>query len=275
MIFLTQKELRDIQLSQLTYIDQVCRDKGIEYTLAGGSLIGAVRHGGYIPWDDDIDIELTRPNYEQLMAVLMEDLPEPFSLLYYKVHKVYLPFAKLYDHRTLFKSKTDTINRGTGVFLDIFPMDILPDDPREREKFKAEFNKKALALNVSTPYGLDYASASKRLYFIGKAILWLPAHLRYRGNYRRLAESLDDYMRTYEYTDNRDLMYLKTGYKTAIFPREIWQDYEDCRFEGLKVRKLKDHDSYLKRQYGDYMTLPPESERVNHAYYQWYWKEQK
>ena len=67
---LTNEELRGIQLEQLKYIDRICRENGIEYTLAGGSLIGAIRHGGYIPWDDDIDIELTRPHYDHLISVL-------------------------------------------------------------------------------------------------------------------------------------------------------------------------------------------------------------
>ena len=69
---LTNEELRGIQLEQLKYIDRICRENGIEYTLAGGSLIGAIRHGGYIPWDDDIDIELTRPHYDHLISVLMD-----------------------------------------------------------------------------------------------------------------------------------------------------------------------------------------------------------
>ena len=117
---LTNEELRGIQLEQLKYIDRICRENGIEYTLAGGSLIGAIRHGGYIPWDDDIDIELTRPHYDHLISVLMDQLPnEKYALLHYKVRETYLPFAKLYDTRTSFTSKIDNLNRGTGVFLDI------------------------------------------------------------------------------------------------------------------------------------------------------------
>lgn len=269
---LTQEELRKIQLAQLEYVDKICRENKIEYTLAGGSLIGAIRHGGYIPWDDDIDIELTRSNYDKLMEILMKDLPEKYSLIYYKVHEVYLPFAKLYDNRTAYTSKIDTLNRGTGVFLDIFPMDILPDDPSERELFKAEFQKLSLALNVSTTHGLDYASASKWYYFLGKAVLWLPTHLKNSGKYRILAENLDQLMSKYQNTENHELMYLKTGYKNAIFPKEIWEEYEDVKFENLVARKLVNHDAYLTQQYGDYMTLPPENERENHSYYHWYWK---
>jgi lipopolysaccharide cholinephosphotransferase len=272
---ISEKELREIQLGMLEYVDKVCRENDIEYTLAGGSLIGAMRHGGYIPWDDDIDIELTRTNYEKLIAQLMDKLPDYYSLIYYKVHPAYLPFAKIYDNRTEYTSKIDTLNRGTGVFLDIFPMDILPDNEQERADFKKEFLKKAIQLTASNPNGLDFASASKKLYFWGKLVLWMPQHLKYKGQSRVLAEKLDDFMQKYAMSDNNLVSYLYTGYKNAIFPKEIWEEYEDVQFEHLTARKLKNHDAYLERQYGDYMQLPPENERVNHSYYHWYWKEEK
>ena len=70
------------------------------------------------------------------------------------------------------------------------------------------------------------------------------------------------------------LKYLNiSGFQSnAIFPKKIWEEYEDVKFEHLISRKLKDHDAYLSRQYGDYMKLPPENERVNHEYYKWFWK---
>lgn len=271
---INQQEFRKLQLDQLEFIDRICRENGIDYTLAGGSLIGAIRHGGYIPWDDDIDIELTRPNYEHLISVLMSELPnEKYALLHYKVRETYLPFTKLYDTRTVFTSQVDNLNRGTGVFLDIFPMDILPDNETERVNFKKDFIKKAIQLTASNPHGLDFASSSKRIYLLGKLILWMPQHLRYYGKYRELAKKLDDFMRKYENTDNHLISYLYTGYKNAVFPKEIWEEYEDIQFENLTVRKLKDHDAYLRRQYGDYMKLPPENERENHSYYHWYWRD--
>ena len=269
----TKAELKSIQLAMLKYVDKICRENNIEYTLAGGSLIGAIRHGGFIPWDDDIDIELTRPNYEKLMRVLVENEGNEYSLIYYKVRETYLPFTKIFDNRTIYTSEIDNLNRGTGVFMDIFPMDILPDDLVERMRFKKEVTKRTISLTASNPHGFDFASASRRLYFWGKLILWMPKHLRYKGKYRELAEKLDLFMQKYLNTDNHFISYLYTGYKNAIFPKEIWDEYEDVQFENLTVRKLKDHDAYLSRQYGDYMKLPPKNEQVNHEYYKWFWKD--
>ena len=272
---ITKDELRNIQLDMLRFVDSVCRKNNIEYSLAGGSLLGAIRHGGYIPWDDDIDIELTRSNYDQLLSALVNSLPTHYSLIYYKVSEAYLPFAKLYDNRTFFTSTLDRLHLGTGVFLDIFPMDILPDDDTKRAAFKKEFRKKAIQLTASNPRLTDYPSSVNRIYYLGKLVLWLPYHLKYSGKSRQLAASLDSYMQTYANTDNHLVSYLYTGYKNAIFPKEIWEEYEDVSFENLTVRKLKNHDTYLTLQYGDYMQLPPENKRITHSYYHWYWKEEK
>lgn len=78
---ITKEEQRDVQLGLMSYIDRVCREHGIEYSISAGTLLGSVKYKGYIPWDDDIDMMLTRPNYERLMEVLMGDLPEHFTLL--------------------------------------------------------------------------------------------------------------------------------------------------------------------------------------------------
>nr|WP_252899698.1 LicD family protein [Lactococcus fujiensis] len=91
---LTDQELKQLQLEMTAYIDQICRENEIEYSLGGGSLLGSIRHKGYIPWDDDIDLMLIRPNYERLMSLLTEKLPEHYSIIYYKVRPTYLPFAK-------------------------------------------------------------------------------------------------------------------------------------------------------------------------------------
>ncbi|ACZ31603.1 LicD family protein [Xylanimonas cellulosilytica DSM 15894] len=269
----TPAELRELQLAMLEFVDGVCRSEGIEYTLAGGSLLGAVRHGGYIPWDDDIDVELTRPHYERLMARLRTELPEHVALLHYSERPTFLPWAKLYDTRTGYTSHIDTQHLGTGVYIDIFPMDVVPDDDAELAEHRAGFYRRFSWLAASATHGLAYASASRWRYFLGKLVLWLPRHLRYRGQGRELAATLDTYLRRYEHSAHGQIGFFHRAFPDAIYPRAMWDSYEDVPFEHLTARKLVDHDGYLTRHYGDYMTPPPAREQQEaHGFYRWFWK---
>lgn len=269
----TKEELRGIQCAMAAYIDGICREKDIEYSLAAGSLLGTVKYKGYIPWDDDIDLMLTRPNYEKLLSVLMEDLPENYSLLYYKVCKTYLPMAKLYDNRTAFTSKLDTLNVGTGVFIDIFPIDDLPDNKVEGEKFKKKIRKEVTHLTASHK-GLSYASAEKPFYFIAKSVLWLPSHLRYFGKTQELAKRVDHLMQQYNHMGNNYCNYVfSPPKKTAYFEKKLFNEYEDSDFENLTLRKLKKHESYLAELYGEWQQPPHKNKQRSHDYYHWYWKE--
>lgn len=269
---LTTTELRTIQLEMMTYIDKICRTQNIHYSLSAGSLLGAVKYNGYVPWDDDIDIMLTRPNYEKLMQAFIEKLPSHLSLLYYKVCDTYLPMAKLYDNRTYLKSTLDTLNEGTGVFVDIFPLDTLPDNQVEGEKFKKEIRKAVTHLTASHK-GIAYASAEKLQYFLGKSILWLPAHLKYRGKTHFLAEQVDQLMQKYNKSDNHYCNYVFSPPKrTGYFEKREFSEYEDVQFEDLILQKIKDHEAYLSELYGDWRQ-PPKTKRT-HGYYRWYWRDE-
>lgn len=273
---ITKEEQRALQLELMAYIDKVCREQGIDYSISAGTLLGSVKYKGYIPWDDDIDMMLTRPNYERLMAALMDDLPEHFTLLYYKSHVAYLPFAKLYDNRTYFVSDLDTLNRGTGIFIDIFPLDSLPADKIEGERFKKKVRIAVTHLVSSAPKGLSYASSEKRLYFIAKTLLWLPYHLHYKGHSKILAEKVDLLMQKYNNQNQKFCNFVwSPPKKTGYFDKAIFTEYEDTEFENLKLKKIKNHDVYLSELYGDWRNPPKKKAVRNHNYYRWYWKDKK
>lgn len=269
----TKDELKKVQLDMIDYLDKTCRENGIDYSLSAGSLLGAVKYQGYIPWDDDIDIMLTRPNYNRLMEVLMAQTPDIYTLLYYKAHEAYLPMAKLYDNHTIASSKVDTLNQGTGIFIDIFPLDSLPDDFAEGESFKKQVRKEVTHLTASCPRGLSYASAEKWQYFMGKLILWFPYHVRYFGKYRTLAEKVDILMQKYNDKNTKYCNYVFSPPKrTGYFDKAIFADYENTVFEHLTLRKVKEHDTYLTQLYGDWRQPPRNNQQRNHSYYHWYWK---
>lgn len=270
---MTVTEIRKVQLNMLDYIDAVARKNNIEYSLGGGSLLGSIRHKGFIPWDDDIDIMLTRANYEKLIKALINDDSDIYSLLHYSTERNILSFAKLYDNRTQFLSKTDKMHPWTGLFIDIFPMDMLPEGEQERHEFMKEIQNGAENL-LSTSFPA-YASGSKAIYAFARLFLRFPRFVRYHGQWTERAKVLDTMMQKYDDQDVPYIGFTDSRYRQKeFFSKELFDEYEDVIFENVTARKIKNHDGYLKQLYGDsYMELPPENKRVNHDFYTWYWKD--
>jgi lipopolysaccharide cholinephosphotransferase len=269
-------EQRRIMLDELSYVDEVCRSNGIESSLMAGSLLGAIRHGGFIPWDDDIDIALRKDEYNRLIDILAKDESPHYRLYHYKAMPAYHPYAKLYDDRTLITSKWSVLVRGTGVFIDIFPYYVVPDDDEERKGYYKELERVTVELAASAPHGLDYASGPSWKSFLYSAVMNLPAHIKYRGHNREVAERLDRLQEKYLDSDNKMMGAIGPIYgDRERFPREIFDEYEDVEFEGRTVRKIKNHDACLRSVFGDYMQLPPENQRHTHSYYKYFWKDSK
>lgn len=257
----------------LHYLDKVCRDNGIEYSLAGGTLLGAVRHGGFIPWDDDIDVILTRPNYDNLMQVLMKKESTEFDLLYYKKTATFISYARLIHSKTFAVSKHNKSNLLSGVWLDIFPIDSLPDDLVERSKQQKEIKKYSKYLRASIKGGLNYASFPTVKGFLAKIVLFLPWHIKYYGKHMELSRKIEQIMTKYNKQNVKEAGFIDSIYfAKEHFPARIFDEYEDTQFENLTVRKLVNHDAYLTQLFSNYMQLPPEEDRVGHEVYNWYWK---
>ncbi|KXT79146.1 LicD family protein [Streptococcus sp. DD13] len=270
---MTVEEIRTVQLDMLSYIDKLAREHQIEYSLGGGSLLGAMRHQGFIPWDDDIDLMLERTQYEKLIQVLARQENEDYKILHHSTEKNLWPFAKLYHTGSMYQSKTDRIHPWTGIFIDIFPMDRLPESAEDRERFFKKVHSAAANL-MCTTYP-NFASGSRRLYAYARLILGMPRFALYHGQAKKRAEMCDQVMMTYDQKDVPYVGYTDSRYRLReFFPREVFEHYEDVAFEDLNVRKIKDDHAYLHQLYGEnYMELPPEDKRENHSYYTWYWKE--
>lgn len=272
---LTESEIRKIQMDMVSFIDDVCRKNKIEYSLGGGSLLGSIRHKGFIPWDDDIDIMLKRSEYEKLIQVIKtsENLA-PFQLLHYTTEKTLVPFAKLYNSKTIVKSLFSNTQPDLGVFVDIFPMDALPEDENERKNFQLACRETGILLESdSFPY---YAWGPNLGVFLAKLVLRFPQFLKAKGKWQEIAIALDTEMQKYENHDEKYIGFVPSYYGLKeCFENAVFLEYEDVQFEDLTLRKIKNHDAYLSQLYGDYMQLPPENKRVNHDHYKWYWKEGK
>lgn len=265
------KQQHDILLSMLAYVDSVCTTNDIPYSMGGGTLLGAVRHQGFIPWDDDIDIMLLRDHYTRLVEVLRKNSTAPYIVLDASDKGNPYAFAKLCDSRTFCKGPLDEVPE-MGVFIDIFPVDFLPDAPEERRKFSGEMKRKQDNLDFYS--WRTYSKASSYFKKAIKSVLYLPKYLYY-GLLRSETNDKDQLVKQMSsYKDTGMVGFTGSPYspEKEFFPTEIFSEYIRLKFEDHEFSAIAGYEKYLSQLYGDYMQLPPVGDRVNHSYYQWYWR---
>lgn len=262
----TLSEMREIQLQILDVVDSFCRSRNLRYSLAAGSLLGAVRHHGYIPWDDDIDIMMPRPDYD-VFAESFEGVNS--NLVFQDVHTDhfhYLPWAKVYDNRT----ELIQYNSVGGVYIDIFPIDGLPDASLLSDYYnKLQRIKDLLWYSLKPNY--KYVNKCFTSIFLLKAKV-IMKHILYPSREKTINLWRDLY-NTYPF-DKSDF----AGEITSVYgmrehmPKTVFVKYVDILFEGKYYKCVEAYDRYLSILYGDYMRLPPVEKRVSHHDSVVYWK---
>ena len=261
-------EQKQIMLDMLKYIDEICRKNNIKYSLIGGSLIGAIRHKGFVPWDDDIDIILLREDYEKLKEILMK-VDGKYQLLKYGQGGERFGFMKLIDTRTrLVESTHPDFGKNYGIFIDIFGYFPTPNDYKLRLR---HYKKIKLLRALILRRKLDFKN-----YSLIQNFRWIVKNIvSSLLGYKRIKRMFEKVVNKYK---NEDADYLVNNWPTYGFEREIelkknTEEYIDAEFEGLKAMIFKNYDEVLKNNFGDYMQLPPESERVpGHSMTMW-WRE--
>lgn len=268
---ITDKELLQLQLDILRDVDAFCRKNDIEYFLVGGTGIGAIRHGGYIPWDDDIDIGMTRPNYDRFLSSFNGTYDNLKVYAPEKDWEYYAPYANVCDTRTLLLEGANGHRKDEiGVKIDIFPYDGVPSDEAEFEGLR----KKAIQL-VNACYIKRYLLSEVRNKTLRTvcSVLFRKT-LQIPHSYASLQKKI--------YSIAQQTPYEKAEYlEKIVFPynhnkpcrKELFDSYCDMKFEDLTIRNLKGYDEYLRSVFGDYMQLPPENQRIAHHGFVAYWKE--
>lgn len=261
---LTLEQTQKVYLELLEEFDRICTKQGLRYDLCGGSMLGAVRHRGFIPWDNDIDLSMPRPDYERLLRLQQEgNLGMPAHRQVVSEWDKTFPrhFARYVRHDVKRVSEMAEDWDCPYIGIDIFPLDGIPTD----EKAFARQIKRIQRLRRFLLTSVEKKGTSRR----GKAAamvknLYRPI-LRLIGSYR-LAHMLDRQCRrvdyeTAEYVGIISGMYgLKERWRKADMLPQARFD-----FEGLQVLGFANYDIYLKNLYGDYMKLPPEDKRVPHC----------
>lgn len=259
------EELKAIQLDILKDIHSFCVSHDIKYSLAFGSLLGAIRHGGFIPWDDDIDIMMRRDEYERFIRAYGND---KYRIADLSTNAGYgLPFAKVEDIRT----KMDEMVEGTtefGIYIDVFPVDNVPDDISQRKSF---YQKKKI-WNIL--FNLKVVKITRGRSMMKNAILLMGHILLYPIKKVCIVRKMSRISQIYNATKTNEVAVVvpsDSRLEEAI-PASCFDEYITCKFEDVDVMAIAAYDLYLKGAYGNYMQLPPEEKRVSHHVFEAYWK---
>lgn len=261
-----RSEARKFQVSQLLlleYLDKVCRDNKLTYYLVFGSLVGAIRHEGYIPWDVDIDVAMFRRDYELLRKVLHEQ-PNPF--LYYehyeneKYHISPHALLRIKGTHVIFPnySLVNHVPQNDGIYIDIFPIDniIDPDVSEMKQVRKISLLRRLVYYKTALSFKKDH-SILKKIGKIAFSILLSPIKYEY------LNAKTDSIMQQYNNIETEYVGILTDpdDYRRQIYPRNIFGNGRECAFEGHRFLVPEKAEEFLSIRYGDYMQLPPENER--------------
>ena len=260
---ITLDELRELQLNILDKIHEFCINSHIRYSLGGGTLLGAVRHKGYIPWDDDIDIMLPRPDYERFLKEF-EGKFDWLKLQHYKNDDTYyFPFAKVYDTRTVLIEE-GAIN---GIYVDVFPIDGLPDEKGLSEYYN-QFRRYVLMLCKTNKY-YKFQIGHNR-YFL--YIKYLLKRILY-PNRKDIIKRLEALYRRYSFDESYYAGAIVGRYaEKEHMEKSVFTKYVKVAFENHHYNCIADFDEYLRKHYGDYMQLPPVEKRVSNHEFIAYWK---
>lgn len=254
-------KLHNCQLIIAREIKRLCHKHHIKYFIIAGTLLGAVRHGGFIPWDDDMDIGMLREDYEKFLKVAKTELGEDFFLQTPETDKSYgLPFAKILLKGTVLVEATAGSNAKKGIFVDVFPFDSVPDSDEGKENHdkKTYLYKRLLLakLNYNVCGKNDYVK--RAAYFVLKLMSAFYSH-------DKLVNKLESEITRYNNQKTEDIVNIggAYGYKKETIKADWVRDTVEIPFEDMTISAPVEYIKYLETFYGDYMTPPPEDKRYN------------
>ncbi len=252
-------DVRKIQLMVLNLMlefERICKKHGLRYYLAGGTILGGIRHKGFIPWDDDMDITMPRPDYEKFLKIAQKELPENM-----KLDKDCVPFC--HNRIEYADTRFDTMWRNGGIFLDILALDGSPDDERlrRRHEHKTKFWRFWMLERVR-PIPPMSASRDVQMIILKRVIARMMPRWFLKWRWHSWAARYDcDKVSSWVclpasiYT-----------YEQERFPKEFWGEPVMMEFEGYDMPTMQHWEDYLICHFGNYMKMPPETLRKSHHF---------
>lgn len=270
---MTMEEIQAVSLEILKTISDICEEQSLRYYLVYGTLIGAIRHKGYIPWDDDVDIMMPRPDYDKLLEFLTLHISDYPNLRVFnrETCKEY-PYmiTRVSDNRYEIHMSNEK-PYGMGIFIDIYPYDGLGNTKKEALAYGMKGDRLSSLCYQATRKHFSMETTNSLLRKVLKFPVFLFAKWCGKEFFQKRLEAL---ARLREYDHSKYIgcvIWLSWGEKD-IFLREWFEEYVMMQFEQYLFRVPKHYDKILRHEYGDYMQLPPEEERIGHHYYKVYKK---
>ena len=255
----SRKKLWGVQIDLLLEVAKICEKHGIPYFAISGTLIGAVRHGGIIPWDDDIDIAMFREDYERFLEICPGELKEPYFLqTTYTENDCHCDFARVLNSNTTgirnSLKKKEHVNK--GIFLDIFPIDALPEDEKKRKRLFQRTHVRTV-IAAANSLNVNRSPITRAIHFL--------TNLPFSGfDIGRWDRKTDRIMAS---EDAKEAKYVGMLVRAPFRPEQVtWkkEDFAELQmlpFEFFQIPVPAGYDSILKTQYGNYMEFPPVEKR--------------
>lgn len=269
---LTMQEIQSVSLEILKQVTDLCGELNLRYFLLGGTLLGAIRHKGFIPWDDDIDIMMPRPDYDKFIEYLSKNKLENLTLFNRSTFPEY-PYmiSRVSDDRYILEFDNEK-SVGMGVFIDIYPIDGMGATLEEALKYgKPSDYLSSLCFQASRDhYALEMTKSPIRK-LVKRPVFWLSKLVGKDFFQDRIEKRIGKFdYETSEWVG--DLIWLCGG-EREIFKRKWLDEYVMVPFEQYQFRVPKEYDLVLKQLFGNYMQLPSEEDRIGNHYYRAYRKE--
>lgn len=255
---MTESTLRRLQLTQLEILrvfDRICMEHGLKYSLYAGSLLGAVRHQGFIPWDDDLDVCMSRADYDRFIALWDSVKPEGYLLQNKENTPAFTQsFTKIRkDHTTFLQYESEKGKYHTGIFLDVFPVDRIPNRRLDRLRFKWNCMKYQLfTREFVPPKGNALLKAGCKL------MLACTSESKRQSARQKALSKITQYQNQ---TELETVMIETMGSVRKPYAADLLDAYTALPFEDGEYMCFAGWDDHLKRKFGDYMQLPPAEER--------------